>query len=613
MRGEKPAPERRIHDLANEWFEQVRGIDDDTKKVSETSFSIFCSDANFPVLRVLSLYAEAEGSVDIDSDIEIEGGGQKNVNKPGSENLTDDENAFLEARTSGDQFMAVKPWIGAIVPPTNAPKKPPALPPPSALSLEHVHGYRAHDSRNNVMYLGGSSKAVYYAAAVTVKLDIASNKQTFHMEHTDDILSMAVSNVINGKQLIATGEIGKCPTINVFYADSLQTIISIKGFHRRGVSHLGFSNDNSTLFSIGTDDSHSIAIYSIKDNPGKLLFSSKGNKQKVLHLVPSPFDHSVFAQCGVKHVEFHAVNDKNSGISTKKGKFGKGGITNILCAAFESNSVLLAGTPKGEIFIFESGNFKSKREGEHTSSVNCIQVHPTGSIISGSKDGSIIIWEPGLKSVTNRISMKDIVGEGGLHSSIVRAISPSENLGKILVGTQSSSIYEISLAKIDGKGVQAQENSAATLLSSGHHKGETWGLSCHPTKREYCTVGDDAILRIWDVKTKKLRSAGPAMLKLKSKARTVAYSPDGTKIAVGFGAPVSRGGKKDKNEGSFAIYNEADMATLHEARDSKQLIADIKFSPDGKTLAVGSHDNSVYLYNVLHHYKKKAKFNKHNR
>ena len=51
---------------------------------------------------------------------------------------------------------------------------------------------------------------------------------------------------------------------------------------------------------------------------------------------------------------------------------------------------------------------------------------------------------------------------------------------------------------------------------------------------------------------------------------------------------------------------------LHESKDCKQFVTDIKFSPDGKLLAVGARDNSVILYDVLSHFKKKAKFNKHN-
>eukprot|EP00520_Triparma_pacifica_P010299 CAMPEP_0118653756 /NCGR_PEP_ID=MMETSP0785-20121206/12001_1 /TAXON_ID=91992 /ORGANISM="Bolidomonas pacifica, Strain CCMP 1866" /LENGTH=219 /DNA_ID=CAMNT_0006546321 /DNA_START=281 /DNA_END=936 /DNA_ORIENTATION=- len=105
MRGDNPAPERRIFDLATEWFNQARSISE-TNTITEDSFVLFCSDPKYPVYRVLSLYAEAEGSVDEDSDIDKEGGGSNENTQQSPEN---DEESSFGPRTSGDQFMAVKP------------------------------------------------------------------------------------------------------------------------------------------------------------------------------------------------------------------------------------------------------------------------------------------------------------------------------------------------------------------------------------------------------------------------------------------------------------------------------------------------------------------------
>ena len=51
--------------------------------------------------------------------------------------------------------MATKPWMGAIRPPSNF-NRPPRnqnSAPNTHLTLEHVHGYRAKDCRNNLYYL----------------------------------------------------------------------------------------------------------------------------------------------------------------------------------------------------------------------------------------------------------------------------------------------------------------------------------------------------------------------------------------------------------------------------------------------------------------------------
>ena len=212
------------------------------------------------------------------------------------------------------------------------------------------------------------------------------------MEHTDDILSIAVSGDNHGAQLVATGEIGKSPTINVFDAKTMQTVVSLKGFHRRGVNQLAFSKDGDMLLSVGLDDDHSIAVYSTKD--GKLIASTKGNKSKVLCAVGSSFKNGLFCTAGVKHVETWMVTAGS--IKKSKVPWGKGGIQNGLCAAFTNEKTLVVGAAKGEIFVFHNSAFKSK-VAAHDGSVNCLEIHPGGKIITGGKDGKVHLWESNLR------------------------------------------------------------------------------------------------------------------------------------------------------------------------------------------------------------------------
>ena len=56
-----------------------------------------------------------------------------------------------QSEAGGDEFMAVKPWLGAIVEPTIPPAVNPTIP-EDELHLRWVHGYRSLDSRNNLRY-----------------------------------------------------------------------------------------------------------------------------------------------------------------------------------------------------------------------------------------------------------------------------------------------------------------------------------------------------------------------------------------------------------------------------------------------------------------------------
>lgn len=91
----------------------------------------------------------------------------------------DNGDMFEEANVGdGDQFMAVKPWIGVVnnsVPTGYKPSKRDGETPDFAsLKLEHIYGYRCHDARNNLRY-NSEGNLVYHAAGVGIVHDTRTN------------------------------------------------------------------------------------------------------------------------------------------------------------------------------------------------------------------------------------------------------------------------------------------------------------------------------------------------------------------------------------------------------------------------------------------------------
>lgn len=77
------------------------------------------------------------------------------------------------AEANGDQFMAVKPWKGAVdhmVPTGWKANRADKEGPDAALELEYIYGYRCHDARNNLRYTE-EGKIVYHAAGVGVVMN----------------------------------------------------------------------------------------------------------------------------------------------------------------------------------------------------------------------------------------------------------------------------------------------------------------------------------------------------------------------------------------------------------------------------------------------------------
>jgi WD40 repeat protein len=148
------------------------------------------------------------------------------------------------------------------------------------------------------------------------------------------------------------------------------------------------------------------------------------------------------------------------------------------------------------------------------------------------------------------------------------------------------------------------------VLIQGHYSplrqdnNEAWGLSIFANKEQYVTVSDDSTLRIWDTTTHKqlkwvnlnLNEKGLAIpvnpttkeASHAAQGRAVDVNPKGDKIAVGM------------RDGTLRIYSYTpkEIKLTYLKKISKEWIEDLKFSPDGTKLAVGSHDNFIYVFDV---------------
>ena len=189
----------------------------------------------------------------------------------------------------------------------------------------------------------------------------------------------------------------------------------------------------------------------------------------------------------------------------------------------------------------------------------------------------------------------------------------------VLIGTRSNEIFEMEKPYGDAAPSTSQE---IRPLVQGHHRDELWGLATHPFKRQFCTVGDDCTLRLWDIvrRGELCRASLPCMARAcdfwpgpdeddetfsspedKEKARAKCV------VAVGFGGSVGKGRQKQDGQVRIYVFDEtgapdgsmklSDKPPV-ERHHAHEWISDVKFSPNGKVLAVGSHDNSIYIYKV---------------
>lgn len=503
----------------------------------------------------------------------------------------------LEAHYTEDEekehaFGAVKPWLGAIVAPTEA-KNPSKSPPTQKLEIEHVYGYRAIDSRNNIFYTSEGNEIAYMTAALGIVLNTDTNEQRFFGGgdranavncHDDDITALAIHPT---RQYVATGQVGKNPTICVWNTSdcSLVTKFAV-GKDLRAVKCLGFSNSGKFLAAVADDNEHTTIAW--KWETGEKIAATRAGPDPVLDLNFCSTQDNVFATVGKRGASFWTIGSGT--LTQKKGIFGANKMTDMYSCEWLSNGKCITGSLNGSIYVWAGGSV-TKTIKAHEGLVSTISAIP-GGVVTGGKDNTLIVWTEDFKEV-RRLKV----------SAQPKALDQNGN-GNFVVGLRDGSIVEF---------VNGQQ---PRLLMSSHSDGELWGLAVCPNTGYVLSTADDNKIMVWDTKQRKCVNVGTINKVAGPKPKTMGastlsvYPPNQSARAVAIN-PVTGHVAVGVNNGELHIR--ASIKDLDNIiatkKDSKEWIEAIQYSPCGKFLAVGSHDNSIYIYDS--NYKLTAKCHKH--
>ena len=137
--------------------------------------------------------------------------------------LTYDEDADSDNERD---FMAIKPWLGALYPPRKyrqQPDNPKNLKtvfteknnnweaPEAKLELDYVFGYRARNCRSNAHWVN-EDRVVFFAGAVCIIYKLKEDDQDFYLGHDDDVVCL---DYHAGSGLCASGSIGARNTVRL--------------------------------------------------------------------------------------------------------------------------------------------------------------------------------------------------------------------------------------------------------------------------------------------------------------------------------------------------------------------------------------------------------------
>ncbi len=237
-------------------------------------------------------------------------------------------------------------------------------------------------------------------AALGVILDHNSNTQKFFgggqvankhktqssdMEHhTNDITAMCMSN---DRTLAATGQVGPAPACFVWDSASgtkVQRFKLAKG--ARGLNAVAFSQDAKYCAMVDLANDHNVYCFDVSS--GQMTMTSKGDTNKIMDVAFSQVagDYT-FCTVGAKHIKFwNATSPAN-----KRGIFGgKAPLTSFACVTYDDSGNCYTGGCNAQIYTWK-GNGLVGATKVHKAGFICGLVFKNGKLISGGKDGNVII------------------------------------------------------------------------------------------------------------------------------------------------------------------------------------------------------------------------------
>mmetsp|Transcript_1023 Transcript_1023/g.1018 ORF Transcript_1023/g.1018 Transcript_1023/m.1018 type:complete len:325 (+) Transcript_1023:1231-2205(+) len=162
----------------------------------------------------------------------------------------------------------------------------------------------------------------------------------------------------------------------------------------------------------------------------------------------------------------------------------------------------------------------------------------------------------------------------------------------ILAGLRNGTIVEITA------------NDQVTDLMRSHSDGEAWGLDIN-SNGTIVSSGDDNKIYTWSIKDRKNTGSGEicdedSEPKKGGASSLTTYAPSKCARAISINEKGNGHVAIGHNDGRVTIRGGVDDLNkiVHTLKDAEEWIEVIEYSPCGGKMAVGSHDDDIYVYDT---------------
>lgn len=515
-------------------------------------------------------------------------------------------------------------------------------PPEDVVEPIWMHGQRCFDTRGGVRY-GANGEILFVCSAIGVnmKKDEESGlwKQTFQFDHDAPITCLATNN---DRTLCATadrvdgvlGGVQKWAKVLLWDTATNANVASMDVVGCTGVRYLDFSADSKHIIALSTDQHNYVMMFEIATNT--MVYSAHFGLSTVLD-IKFAYTSSSFAVAGSSGIEFFVeeggsfmesqgrmrLYERRPGLFHQVGSQAKGVVISAL-AQFERPDEMISGNVKGQILLWHGRNCIQLLKAHNGAVSSLAYNHSEKTLVSGSRDGKINVYKLA-KSPSRNVSRRRssfvqpknntsvrcievVTSIDVLNADVicpqVRSVCLWENASKVLVGTNSGEIVELSAIGDPSGGVIEEGGDEETQsrlrigddMNGGPLLKSHWSENSQPSVNGLCSlpsggfvsVGSDGSVRKWQTGD-EVQHKEVVRVVLDSGVRAVGSSA--TSVAVGLD-----GSKVAKLNGSVLILSADELIKSAEFKDAADTVTALAFSPEGNTLAVGSADSNIYVY-----------------
>ncbi|PAA84988.1 hypothetical protein BOX15_Mlig005285g2 [Macrostomum lignano] len=534
---------------------------------------------------VAGRYEAAEDSDAVNSEDEETGSFQQLPQLSGRESMQKPPAATVRIRGTLHTFPA---------PTATVPSRQQLQPPDVSLQLDWVYGC---NSSAGLLALP-TGDLLYASGNVLILLDSKRHRQRHYTEHTARV-TCAAAHPVNA--YIASGQAasrsGAPVQIRIWDAESLETRVVLSEPHlQTGITSISFSGESLGAYLLAVDSpkppGHRQTLTVFDWAARREVLKSQTARDQISRAVFHPEDDSIIVTVGAERPSFWRIFHDSAGRSRalrdkKSGVFAPGSAApsqkdEVTAVAFDLVGNVITGDSAGRLQLWcrdQDDAFVlrpvERLNHAHSEAIQCMYILGDGALISVSAK-RIHVWD----TLNGYSHVKEALTSGQVSEDIAAlALKHPRSLdGRLVVATTGNCILEGSL------------HDQFFCLVQGHKSSSNANgliVSAHPSEPDLATCGgadDDMSVCRWSASQCRL----VWRVAVEDACSSAAYHPRGHLLLLG--TATGRIVALQHARGEYAISCQV--------TERGQAVVCVRFSSNGRLLALGTSDGRIYMMSV---------------